>query len=137
MVMKIKAASLGLWLLASADAAQFTQSFLEYSAKEVKRESAFEDWKEIVTASYGSRRLSHTLPSFIVPRQCDYSEFAHEATSTSPVDQMFCPNQCGAGQDFTLRIETSCDKPYTQGDAVCSSVITCEVKGCSSKAVRS
>lgn len=136
MVMKIKAAYLGLWLLASADAAQFTQSFLEYSAKEAKRESVFEEWKETVTASYGSRRLSHTLPPFIVPRECNYSEINHSTTSANPVDQMVCPNRCGAGQDFILRIETQCDKPYQQADAVCSSVITCEVKGCTNGAVR-
>lgn len=132
--MKMKAAYLGLCLLASADAAQFTQTFLEFSASEAKPANAFDEWKESMTRAYEPRRLSHTLPSFIVPRDCNYSAINHTPTSTTPVDQMVCPDRCGAGRTFTLRIETQCDRPYQEAGRVCSSVITCAVTGCTSGA---
>lgn len=135
--MQMKAAYLGLCLLASANAAQFTQSFLEYSASEVQQQSAFDEWKETVTAPYRARHLSHTLPAFIVPRECDYSAINHSSTSTNPIDQMVCPDRCGSGKDFTLRIETQCDRQYQQQGRTCSSVITCAVTGCTNGAVRS
>lgn len=126
----MKVVCVALWLLASAEAVQFTPSFLDYSATEEKRESVFDQLKDNMAYSYQARRLSHTLPSFIVPRQCNYEALNHENTSTNPIDQIICPDQCGSGQDFTLRIATTCDRPYTQGSAVCSSKIDCYVDGC-------
>ncbi|GAX20081.1 hypothetical protein FisN_18Lh015 [Fistulifera solaris] len=128
--MKFTAAYLGLCLFASAEAAQFTQSFLEYQASGENRGGAFEEMKTTMTASYGSRRLTHTLPPFIVPRECNYSAINHTPTSTNPIDQFVCPDRCGTGRTFTLRIASTCDGPYDDAGTTCSAVIQCGITGC-------
>ena len=68
------------------------------------------------------RDLRHTVPPVITPRGCTY-EFDHGTTTF--VDEIFCPDWCGDGQDFTFTTTTLCD---ASGD--CESFADCRVIGC-------
>jgi hypothetical protein len=70
------------------------------------------------------RELTHTVPPTITPVGCDY-EFHHDPTLL--VDTIFCPDECGDGQDFTFTVTTICTDT-TRLD--CISYADCRVTGC-------
>ena len=77
---------------------------------------------DIFQSRHEDRDLRHTVPPVITPRGCTY-EFDHGTTTF--VDEIFCPDWCGAEQDFTFTTTTLCDE-----DGNCESFADCRVIGC-------
>ncbi|GAX09638.1 hypothetical protein FisN_19Lh099 [Fistulifera solaris] len=71
-----------------------------------------------------NRELTHTIPPIIAPKNCKY-EFEHDWENGVLRDSVHCPDWCGAGQDFTLSVQSSVSDNYDT-----KTLIDCKLIGC-------
>lgn len=80
-----------------------------------------QEYVDSFMSRHAKRELLHEVPPIIAPRGCNY-DFTHGTEVL--VDEIFCPNWCGDGQDFTFTTTTLC-----KGDD-CENFNDCRVNGC-------
>jgi len=86
--------------------------------------SAVQDMIDMIEYRNANRKLTHTIPEIIVPRECQY-DYKHGDTEL--VDEVLCVNLCGSGKSFSLTATTVCTDS-SQLD--CNSFFDCRVTGC-------